>query len=64
MKFICAALLLSSTSAVALKQKTESEMKTEIEAMSMNHNMHQVSLREKTLLKTYLQTDLNEYFQQ
>jgi len=26
----------------------------EIEAMSLNANMHQVSLREKTLLKTYL----------
>jgi hypothetical protein len=35
----------------------------EIEAMSLNANMHQVSLREKTLLKTYLQVDMNEFFQ-
>ena len=32
--------------------------------MSMNANMHQVSLREKTLLKTYLEVDLNEFLQQ
>lgn len=31
--------------------------------MSMNSNMHQVGLREKTLLKTYLQTDMNEFLQ-
>jgi hypothetical protein len=39
-------------------------MLAEIEAMSMNTNMHQVSLREKTLLKTYLEVDMNEFFQQ
>ena len=39
-------------------------MQAEIEAMSMNSNMHQVSVREKTLLKTYLQVELNEYFQE
>ena len=38
-------------------------MQAEIEAMSMNANMHQVGLREKTLLKTYLQTDMNEFLQ-
>jgi hypothetical protein len=38
-------------------------MQSEIEAMSMNSNMHQVGLREKTLLKTYLQTDMNEFLQ-
>ena len=32
--------------------------------MSMNTNMHQVSAREKTLLKTYLEVDMNEFFQQ
>ena len=36
----------------------------EIEAMSMNANMHQVGLREKTLLKTYLEVDMNEFLQQ
>lgn len=39
-------------------------MLAEIEAMSMNTNMHQVSLREKTLLKTYMEVDMNEFFQQ
>ena len=34
----------------------------EIEAMSMNANMHQVTQREKTQLKTYLEVDLNEFF--
>lgn len=32
--------------------------------MSMNANMHQVSLQEKALLKTYLEVDMNEYLQQ
>ena len=36
-------------------------MLAEIEAMSMNANMHQVTMREKSLLKTYLEVDLNEY---
>ena len=36
----------------------------EIEAMSMNANMHQVGMREKTLLKTYLEVDMNEFLQQ
>ena len=31
--------------------------------MSMNANMHQISVREKTLLKTYLEVDMNEYLQ-
>merc|ERR1712046_6518 len=39
-------------------------MMAEIESMSMNANMHQVSAREKTLLKTYLEVDMNEFFQQ
>ena len=38
-------------------------MLAEIEAMSMNANMHQISMREKSLLKTYLEVDLNEYLQ-
>ena len=36
----------------------------EIESMSMNANMHQVGMREKTLLKTYLEVDMNEFLQQ
>lgn len=32
--------------------------------MSMNANMHQISVRQKTLLKTYLEVDLNEFLQQ
>ena len=32
--------------------------------MSMNANMHQVGLREKTLLKTYLEVDMNEFLQE
>jgi hypothetical protein len=61
---ITAALLIASASAAQLKQKTQQQMESEIQEMSMNANMHQISVREKTLLKTYLQTDLNEYFQQ
>ena len=38
-------------------------MQTEIESMSMNHNMADLAIREKTLLKTYLEVDINEYFQ-
>ena len=63
MKFYLAALLLAS-GAEATKLKTKAEMQAEIQAMSMNANMHQVSLREKTLLKTYMQVDMNEFFQQ
>jgi hypothetical protein len=33
----------------------------EIDAMSMNANMHQIALREKTLLKSYLEVDMNEF---
>ena len=36
-------------------------MLAEIEAMSMNANMHQIALREKTLLKSYLEVDMNEF---
>ena len=36
----------------------------EIESMSMNANMHQIGMREKTLLKTYLEVDMNEFLQQ
>jgi hypothetical protein len=39
-------------------------MQAEIESMSMNSNMHQVGLREKTLLKTYLEVDTNEFLQE
>jgi hypothetical protein len=38
-------------------------MMAEIEAMSMNANMHKMALREKTLLKSYLEVDMNEYLQ-
>ena len=55
MKFsIATLLLLGSADAARLQAKSTSQMQTEIEAMSMNSNMHQVGLREKTLLKTYL----------
>jgi len=63
MKFSVAILLLAS-SAEATKLKSQSQMLAEVEAMSMNANMHQVSLREKTLLKTYLEVDLNEFLQE
>ena len=65
MKFLnCAAILLLVSGAEATKVKSQAQMLSEIEAMSMSSNMHQVSLREKSLLKTYLQVDLNEFFQQ
>jgi len=38
-------------------------MMAEIEAMSMNSNMHKLALKEKTLLKSYLEVDMNEYLQ-
>ena len=38
-------------------------MMSEIEAMSMNANMHKLELKEKTLLKSYLEVDMNEYLQ-
>merc|ERR1712032_1556995 len=31
--------------------------------MTLTHNMHQQSLREKTLIKSYLEVDMNEFFQ-
>jgi len=46
--------LLGSADAARLQAKSTAQMQSEIEAMSMNSNMHQVGLREKTLLKTYL----------
>lgn len=64
MKISFAALLLLATSAEATKVKSQAQMLAEIEAMSMNTNMHQISAREKTLLKTYLEVDMNEFFQQ
>ena len=63
MKFSLAAILLLAGTE-ATKLKTKAQMEAEIQAMSMNANMHQVSLREKTLLKTYLEVDMNEFFQQ
>ena len=63
MKFSVAILLLAS-STEAVKLKSQSQMMAEIEAMSMNANMHQVGLREKTLLKTYLEVDTNEFLQE
>jgi len=38
-------------------------MMAEIEQMSMNASMHKLALREKTLLKSYLEVDMNEYLQ-
>lgn len=64
MKFNFAAILLLATSVEATKVKSQAQMMAEIEAMSLNTNMHQVSAREKTLLKTYLEVDMNEFFQQ
>jgi len=63
MKFNFAALLLLATSAEATKLKSQSQMMAEIEAMSLNANMHQISQREKTLIKTYLEVDMNEFIQ-
>lgn len=64
MKFFnFAAILLLVNSAEASKVKTQGEMIAEIEAMSLSHNMNQVTAREKTLLKTYLEVDMNEFFQ-
>lgn len=65
MKFFnLAAVFLLVNSAEAAKVKTEAEMLTEIEAMSLSSNMHQQSLRQKTLIKSYLEVDMNEFFQQ
>ena len=61
MRFSFAVALLGSASAIT--QKSTQQMQAEIEAMSMNANMHQIGLREKTLLKTYLEVDMNEYLQ-
>lgn len=63
MKFTTALLLLAG-STEATKLKSQAQMMAEIEAMSMNANMHQVGLREKTLLKTYLEVDMNEFLQE
>ena len=38
-------------------------MEAEVKDMSMNSNMLKINLREKTLLKTYLEVDMNEYIQ-
>jgi len=64
MKFNFAAVLFLASSAEAAKLKSQAQMMAEIESMSLNSNMHQVSLREKTLLKTYLEVDMNEFLQQ
>lgn len=63
MKFSLVLSLLLATSTEAVVLKSQSQMQAEIEAMSMNANMHQISVREKTLLKTYLEVDMNEYLQ-
>ena len=63
MKYFAAILLLAS-SAEATKLNSQAQMLAEIEGMSMNANMHQVALREKTLLKTYLEVDMNEFLQE
>ena len=62
MKFAQSLLLLAATTQ-AVQLKTKAEMEAEVTAMSMNSNMHQVNLREKTLLKTYLEVDMNEFLQ-
>jgi len=63
MKFSFAALVLLVTSTEATKLKTQAQMESEIKSMSMNHQMHQVAHRQKTLLKSYLEVDLNEFLQ-
>ena len=60
MKFATLALLGAAS---AVQTKTQTQMLAEIEAMSMNANMHQIALREKTLLKSYLEVDMNEFLQ-
>ena len=65
MKFLnIAAIALLAGSTEAVKVKSQAEMLAEIKAMSLSSNMQQVSLREKTLLKSYIQVDMNEFFQQ
>ena len=56
MKFniLASALLLSGAEAVGLKAMTQAEMLAKIEEMSMATNMHQISVMEKTLLKTHM----------
>ena len=58
------ALLLSAGTAEAVKVKTQEQMKAEIKAMSLSSNMQQVTAREKTLLKSMIEVDMNEFFQQ
>lgn len=65
MKFLnLAAIVLLVSETGATKLKTQAQMLAEIDAMSLNTNMHQVSLREKTLLKSYIEVDMNEFLQQ
>ena len=67
MKFFTATLLLAGSidaTKLSTGTKSQSQMMAEIESMSMNANMHQVGMREKTLLKTYLEVDMNEFLQQ
>lgn len=67
MKYFAITLLLAGSidaAKLSSQTKSQSQMMAEIEAMSMNANMHQVGLREKTLLKTYLEVDMNEFLQQ
>ena len=63
MKFANSIALLFLGSVEATKLKSQSQMQAEIQNMSMNSNMHQIGLREKTLLKTYLEVDMNEFLQ-
>lgn len=62
MKFTSIALLLLG-SVEATKLKSQTRMQSDIQNMSMNANMHKIALREKTLLKTYLEVDMNEFLQ-
>ena len=64
MKFYLGSLLLLANSASATQLKNQAQMIAEIEAMSLNANMHQISQREKTLIKSYLEVDMNEFIQQ
>ena len=66
MKFLnlaAIALLMSSGTVEATKVKTQAQMLAEIKAMSLSTNMQQVSAREKSLLKSMIEVDMNEYFQ-
>jgi len=62
--FSLAAIALLVSSGEAAKVKSQQQMLAEIKAMGLSANMQQVTLKEKTLLKSMLEVDMNEFFQQ